>query len=620
MSMNRILLTIACWALAALAARQGCAGVVVLQNWTPAKIAYEVRQADGRTDRQVIVPGDIASIPAAAPVTLTVGQGPDAQSFQLSVNSIYYFATRGGMLELAHLKLPGVDDKAEAGKPPAPATAVPAVPVAPPVNKPPLPAGVYKIPVAIYIDSPDPRLQAAWEKRVRKRFAEASDIFEHHCRVRFEIIAVGHWASNPAIHVFDQSLLDFAQKVRPAPARVAIGFTTQYEWVRGEKHLGGTHGALATHVLIRESPGQVSEPERLEVLVHELGHFLGSAHTADQSSVMRPMLGDRQSAAKSFRIGFDAPNTLVMSLIAEELQTRHLWHPSMLSPDAKSAVRGAYMVLAQTIPQDPVSTSSIESLGPPPPQAAPPGSPSFELINGARYVLMAVVHAARENQQLPVRSKDPRAQLWRTDDELTTFYVRRAAAAARQLPPRVGPSAFLLGLGVALDDSDFVVNNPGLKEVWQKIEPGDLRQRRLLVLGTPTMCKRHSLTGHFVISAAMVVLSNPQGAETALLSKEIADSRGGEHFSFADFCADMAGIMFATHVREDNIPLADIATRFTIDDYVPKLEGLPADLAWDDFVKQYIEGRSESFSKERAEIFHRILALPPYRAPAGAKK
>ena len=388
--------------------------------------------------------------------------------------------------------------------------------------------------MAILIDSPDPRFQAAWEKRVRKRFAETSDIFEHHCRVRFDIVSVGHWASDPDVRSFDQSLMEFAQKVRPAPARLAIGFTTHYEWVRGEKHLGGTHGALASHILIRESPGQVSEPERLEVLVHELGHFLGAAHTSDQSSVMRPILGDRRSASKAFRIGFDAPNTLVMSLIAEELQSRHLWHPMALSPEAKTAVRGAYIYLAQSIPQDPVSTSSIESLGPPPAQAAPAGSPSFEVIYRARHVVQAVVQAARENQQLPVSSKNPRAQLWRTNDELTTYYIRRAAVAARQLSPHVGPAAFLLGLGVAMDDSNFVRDKPALNDVWEKIEPGDQRQRRLLILGTPTMFKRHSVTRHFTISAAMVVLSGPQGAEAAGLGKEILDSRGGDSFSFTE--------------------------------------------------------------------------------------
>ena len=438
--------------------------------------------------------------------------------------------------------------------------------------------------------------------------------------MRFEVVAVGNWSSDPAIRSFDQSLMEFVQKVRPFPARLAIGFTSRYEWVRGEMHLGGTHGALASHVLIRESPGQVSEPERLEVLVHELGHFLGAAHTSDKASVMRPKLGDRQAGLKAFRIGFDAPNTLIMCLMAEELRTRHIWHPSVLSPAAKSAVRGAYMALAQTIPQDPVSTSSLESLGPPPAQAAPPGGPSPEMINGARHVLQAIVQAARDNQQLPVRSKDPRAPVWRSDDELTTYYVRRAAAAARQLPPHVAPAAFLLGLGVAIDDSNFVHDKPALHEVWQKIEPDDQRQSRLLLLGTPTMLKRHNVTRQFMISSALVVLTGPQGAEAAGLGKEILDSRSGDGFSFADLCANMAGVMFAAHVLEGDIPLADVATRFQVEHYVPKLDGLPDDLSWDTFVKQYGQADSESFQRQRADIFHRILALPAYRPPEGSKK
>ncbi len=609
--MNRIGMTIVCWALLGLAARLGCAGVVVLQNGTPLKIEYVLRLADGRQSRQIITPTDVASFPTTEPVTVILGEGPAAHSYQLTVNSVNYIMPRNGIPEVVHLALPGSDGKAQASaQPPAQA--------APPGQTPPADE-VYKIPVAILTDSADPHTQAVWEKRVRKRLAEASDIFEHHCRVRFEVVTVGHWVSDPATRSFDQSLMEFAQKVRPAPARLAIGFTTHYEWVRGEMHLGGTHGALATHVLIRESPGQVSEPERLEVLVHELGHFLGAAHTADKTSVMRPMLGDRQSAAKAFRIGFDAPNTLIMCLIAEEMRTRHLWHPSVLSPEAKNAVRGAYMALAQTIPQDPVSTSSIQSLGPPP-QTTPAGSPSPEVINGARYVLQAVVRAARENQQLPVSSKNPRATVWRTSDELTTYYVRRAAAAARQLPPRAGPSAFLLGLGVALDDSNFVRDKPALNEVWQKIEADDQRPARLLLLGTPTMFKRHNVTRHFTISSALVVLSGPQGAEAVGLGREILDSRGGDGFSFADLCADMAGVMFATHVREEDIPLADIAARFQIEDYVPKMEGLPDDLTWDSFVKQYGEPGSENFQRQRADLFHRILALPAYRAPEATKK
>ena len=38
---------------------------------------------------------------------------------------------------------------------------------------------------------------------------------------------------------------------------------------------------------------------------HELGHFLGSVHSPEADSVMRPVLGDRQSRSVKFRVGFD---------------------------------------------------------------------------------------------------------------------------------------------------------------------------------------------------------------------------------------------------------------------------------------------------------------------------
>ena len=94
--MNRIFVTIACWTLLGLAARVGCAGVVVLQNWTPVKIDYALRQADGRESRQSIAPTDIASIPTTGPIMVTLGEGPAARSYPLNVNSIHYFGIRNG--------------------------------------------------------------------------------------------------------------------------------------------------------------------------------------------------------------------------------------------------------------------------------------------------------------------------------------------------------------------------------------------------------------------------------------------------------------------------------------------------------------------------------------------
>ena len=134
-------------------------------------------------------------------------------------------------------------------------------------------------------------------------------------------------------------------------------------------------------------------------------------------------------------------------------------------------------------------------------------------------------------------------------------------------------------------------------------------------MGSPTILKRHDVANHFTMSAALVVLTGAQGAEAAGLSKEILDSRRGSGFSFSDLCADMSGVMFGNHVREENLPLADIAKSFNVADFVPKMDDLPESVSWDEFQKQYGEANSDDFGRQRADIFHRILALPPYRAP-----
>ena len=116
------------------------------------------------------------------------------------------------------------------------------------------------------------------------------------------------------------------------------------------------------------------------------------------------------------------------------------------------------------------------------------------------------------------------------------------------------------------------------------------------------------------------MLSGPQGAEAAGLSKEILDSRSGNGFSFVDLSVDMSGVLFATHVRENNISLEEVARSFAVENFVPSVDDLPDDLSWDAFRKQYGEGASDTFHRQQSEIYHRVLALPPYRAPEAKKK
>src|SRR5262249_19165218 len=154
------------------------------------------------------------------------------------------------------------------------------------------------------VDDDEPTARRVWEERLRKRLRAASDIIEKHCRVRFEVAAVETWESDNKLTEFKELHEEFERKVKPGPARLAIGFTSQLPHPQGYTDLGTTRCVLHTHILIREWYPR-SEPERLEVLVHELGHFLGASHSAEGDSVLRPRLADGKALASSFRIRFD---------------------------------------------------------------------------------------------------------------------------------------------------------------------------------------------------------------------------------------------------------------------------------------------------------------------------
>ena len=149
-------------------------------------------------------------------------------------------------------------------------------------------------------------------------------MLEKHAGVRLKVVAVGNWDSDDTVTDFFESLGEFERDVKPFPAQLAIGFTSQYQVVQGRTHMAGTRGALHGHILVREWSRQMSEPERLELLVHELGHFLGASHSPEPTSVMRPVLGDRQAVRKGFQVRFDPVNTLIISMVGEELRRRRI--------------------------------------------------------------------------------------------------------------------------------------------------------------------------------------------------------------------------------------------------------------------------------------------------------
>ena len=133
--------------------------------------------------------------------------------------------------------------------------------------------------IKILVDDDEKAIRSIWEERLRKRIADASAIFEKYAGIKLEVVACDTWTTDNKVQDFDAQLRDFEANVDAAPADLAIGFASQYSIVTGRTHLGGTRGPLANHIMVREWSKQVSEPERLELLVHELGHHFGAVHS-----------------------------------------------------------------------------------------------------------------------------------------------------------------------------------------------------------------------------------------------------------------------------------------------------------------------------------------------------
>jgi hypothetical protein len=200
---------------------------------------------------------------------------------------------------------------------------------------------------------------------------------------------------------------------------------------------------------------------------------------------------------------------------------------------------------------------------------------------------------------------------------LTAYYVRAAAAAAGRLPRRAPVErarAFLLALGVMLDDSSLLRKNPVTGGLWRRIETDAERARRLAVLGTPTVHGRHDLAQHFSVSAGLTAMAGARAAEAAGVLKELLDAEGGSGFSFADLAADLAGVAFAEQILRAPERLAGVAKSFTVADYAPSPRGLIEGLSSRQFARRYGSVNDKRFRTALEALRRRVRALPGYRA------
>ena len=188
-----------------------------------------------------------------------------------------------------------------------------------------------------------------------------------------------------------------------------------------------------------------------------------------------------------------------------------------------------------------------------------------------------------------------------------------AAATAMNLDPKDRVSAFLIGIGIALDHSSLLRDNPLTGKIAKAAESDTERRLRLSVLGSPTIAGRRDSCQHFAVSLALTDVVGPTITRTAGFAKEAKDMTTTSGFSFADIAADLAGIRFAEKVKNEPMLLSSFAKQFQIEGYVPSMKDLPEGMDRDTFNAKFGSTRDARFTNQVNAIEKTIEALPNYK-------
>lgn len=592
-----------CWVIFALLISQPAAGkVTVLANRTVNSITIDIERVGQRAEQITIPSGDSQPIFFSHGLAVRFGEGFQRERFSLQPSNAYFF-TRGPDGARLRLEQIGLGEQAT----PQP------TPVVMPKSAGPT-SFTTTITVKLLADENEPTHRRIWEPKLRQRIAAASDILERHSGIRLKVVEVATWDSDEQQRHFVQTLREFEQEVKPQPAQLAIGFSSQYNAEGGRSHLGVTRWPLHSHILLRERSRNLMESERLELLLHELGHYLGASHSPEPQSVMRPLLTRGLQRGVGSRITFDPVNALIIAMMGEEIRLHGVSNIRRLTEPTRERLKEIYGVLSIAMPRDPAARQYLrmmEFTAATKPATVKRSRSTTPIARETQKVLTHLVSFAEQQHQLAAggNAADEAAV---TGDELTNLYIRQAAQAALKLRSKSSPRAMLLALGIFVDDQVFLREFAGTADFLKQVESDEQREKRLQVLGKPTMRERTDLTKHFLVSATLCVAIGKPAAVAAGLAKETSDSQGGTGFSFVDMAANRAGIVFAERLLDEKLKLTQVAEGFHVDDYLPTLRGLQEGLTAEQLQNEFGGNDQPTIAEELEAIEDRVLSLPVY--------
>jgi hypothetical protein len=595
---TRLLAPLLVLLLAALPAR---AGVIVVGNYTRAEIAFSIAEPDAKAREHKLPANSVASVFVSGPADLTFSAKGKATKLQLDPYTAYVFLPDEAVgVRLEGLEMPGKPLERDARPELNPAPRDPSV----------------KVPVTLLVDDAEVRAEKRWQQDLRDRFDEAARAIEKSSGIRLELAGFDTWKSDPAARNTSELLtgLDNAAKVKAGS--LAVGYSSRAFDAKMDPTFGASHGLGGRRVLLREGWPR-GEPKRVEVLTHFLAEALGAVGTPDFGSAMRAKLDDDYMLHAGAVLRLDPLNALALSIWAEERRRDPTVEITTLSQANRHRLTRVYKALLQAAPGDVLALAylndldrDIEKVADPVDKKVDkkPERPPLKLDardEHVRLIVKAVTERAKKNAALGAAAL--------TGDDLTAAYVRAAAeaAVAREGPEMV--SAFLIALGVALDETGALSDDATTATWVRSAETPEERKARVAALGNPTLAGRRDLCRRFFLGSATGELLPHATAESVAVGRALFDLHRPVGLCFPAVAAEFAGICFARACQNDAEILRDVTQKFGATDYLPPLTGLRNGLSAEKFEELYGDSADERFAAVLDDVRTRLKAMKAYK-------